>query len=276
MKTILKSFGLITLICFSFFYTDKVMTVVSEQDPLKMQISELSDSYKINPNQAIVTNDTIIPGTNGRVVNIDKSYKKMRKNNVFNNNLLIYDTTYPEYTLTNNLDKYIIRGNINKKEVSIVFIIKNNNNLSKIINILDNKKVTSNLFIDYNYLNNNINNIKEYTNHNIYSYQEQYSHESLIISNNIIERISNNKPIYCLTKEKNKNNLNICAYNNMNTIIPGLSGKLNEIKTNIENGNIILFDTNISVVEELSYIIDFIKGKGYNIVGLDKLLNERI
>lgn len=276
MKTILKSFGLITLICFSFFYTDKVMTVVSDQDPLKIQITELEDSYKINPNQAIITNDTIIPGTNGRIVNIDKSYKKMRKNNIFNNNLLVYDTIYPEYILSNNLDKYIIRGNINKKEISIVFIITSNNNLSKIINILDSKKVKSNLFIEYNYLNNNINNIKKYINHNIYSYQEEYSHEKLIISNNIIERISNNKPIYCLTKEKNVNNLHVCSYNNMNTIIPSLTDNLNEIKTNIENGSIILFNTSINSVEELSYIIDFIKGKGYNIVTLEKLLDENI
>ena len=62
----------------------------------------------------------------------------------------------------------------------------------------------------------------------------------------------------------------------MNTIIPSLTDNLNEIKTNIENGSIILFNTSINSVEELSYIIDFIKGKGYNIVDLDKLLDENI
>ena len=94
MKKILKLFGLITLICFSFFYTEKVIYVVSEQDPLKIEINESADSYKISPNEAIVDEDTIIPGSNGRVVNIEKSYKKMRKSNIFNNNLLVYDTLY--------------------------------------------------------------------------------------------------------------------------------------------------------------------------------------
>lgn len=276
MKNILKLFGLITLMCFSFFYTEKVMTVVSEQDPLKIEINEVADDYKISPNEAIVTSDTIIPGNNGREVNIEKSYKRMRKNNIFNNNMLVYDIIYPKYTLSNSLDKYVIRGSINKKEISIVFIITSDNNLARIINILDRKKVTSNLFVDYTYLNNNITEMKKYINHNLYSYQEEYTYDSLMISNNIIKRIVDNNPLYCLTKEKNDNNLKVCSYSNMNIVIPSINGTLIDIKKNLENGSIILFDTNISTVNELSYIIDFIIGKGYDIVGLDKLLDENI
>lgn len=276
MKNTFKIFGLITLMCFSFFYTEKVMTVVSEKDPLKIEINDLKDTYKISPNEAVVTKDTIIPGTNGRVVNVDKSYKKMRKNNIFNNNLLEYDDILPEYILSNNLDKYVIKGNINKKEVSILFIIDSDNNLNKIMNILNNKKVIANLFIEYKYLNNNITEMRNYSNHNFYSYQDKYTYDTLIISNNIIKRIANNEPKYCITKEKNKDIINVCSYSNMNTIIPSINGNLNEVKQNLENGSTILFDTNINTVNELSYIIDFIIGKGYSIVGLDKLLSESI
>ena len=112
MKKMLKIFGLISLICFSFFYTDKVMNVVSDQDPLKIKILELSDKYKIFPNQAVVTDSTIIPGTNGREVDIEKSYKNMIKINVFDENKLVYNRIYPEYRLIDNLDKYVIGGNI--------------------------------------------------------------------------------------------------------------------------------------------------------------------
>jgi len=276
MKNTLKLFGLIALMCFSFFYTEKVITVISEQDPLKIEINQLADSYKISPNEAIVTNDTIIPGNNGREVNVEKSYKKMRKNNVFNNNMLVYDILYPKYNLSNSLDKYVIRGSINKKEVSIVFIITSDNNLARIVNILDDKKVVGNLFIDYIYLNNNITDMKNYINHNLYSYQDNYTHDSLVISNNVIKRVANNEPLYCLSKEKNDNNINVCSYSNMNTIIPSIDGNLSEIKTKLENGSIILFDTSIGTVNELSYIIDFILGKGYNIVTLDELLDENI
>lgn len=276
MKKLFKIFGIITFLCFSFFYTDRVMNVISDKDPLKQEIINLSNNYKLSSNEAVVSGDTIIPGSNGREVNVDKSYKKMRTGNVFNDKLLVFNVIYPEYKLKDNMDKYIINGNINKKEVSIVFIINNDNNIDKIISILDNKKVVSNLFIEYNYLFNNINKIKKYNNHNIYSYSDKYTYDTLVIANNIITRTMNNKPIYCLSKTKNKDNINVCSYSNMYTIIPSINGGYNDIKSNLSNGNIILLDTSINTVNELNLIINFINSKGYDIVSLDKLLSENV
>lgn len=276
MKRLFKIFGIITLMCFSFFYTDRVMDVIADNDPLKNEIINLSNNYKLSNNEAIVTEDTIIPGSNGREVNIDKSYKKMRTGNIFNDKLLVFNVLYPEYRLKDNIDKYIINGNVNKKEVSILFIINNDNNLEKIINVLNNKKTKANLFVEYNYLFNNISKIKKYNSNNIYSYSNKYVYDTLVISNNIIDRISNNKANYCLTKIKDKDNLNTCSYSNMFTIIPSIIGNYNDIKNKLSNGSIILLDTNINSVNELSYIIDFINGKGYSIVGLDELLNESV
>lgn len=276
MKKLFKIFGIITFLCFSFFYTDRVMNVISDKDPLKQEIINLSNNYKLSSNEAVVSGDTIIPGSNGREVNVDKSYKKMRTGNVFNDKLLVFNVIYPEYKLKDNMDKYIINGNINKKEVSIVFIINNDNNIDKIISILNNKKVVSNLFIEYNYLFNNINKIKKYNNHNIYSYSDKYIYDTLVIANNIITRTMNNKPVYCLSKTKNKNNINVCSYSNMYTIIPSINGGYNDIKSNLSNGNIILLDTSINTVNELNLIINFINSKGYDIVSLDKLLSENV
>lgn len=276
MRKLFKIFGIITFLCFSFFYTDRVMNVISDKDPLKQEIINLSNNYKLSSNEAVVSGDTIIPGSNGREVNIDKSYKKMRTGNVFNDKLLVFNVIYPKYKLKDNMDKYIINGNINKKEVSMVFIINNDNNLDKIISILDNKKVVSNLFIEYNYLFNNINKIKKYNNHNIYSYSDKYTYDTLVIANNIITRTMNNKPVYCLSKTKNKDNINVCSYSNMYTIIPSINGGYNDIKSNLSNGNIILLDTSINTVNELNLIINFINSKGYDIVGLDKLLSENV
>lgn len=276
MRKLFKIFGIITFLCFSFFYTDRVMNVISDKDPLKQEIINLSNNYKLSSNEAVVSGDTIIPGSNGREVNVDKSYKKMRTGNVFNDKLLVFNVIYPEYKLKDNMDKYIINGNINKKEVSIIFIINNDNNIDKIISILDNKKVVSNLFIEYNYLFNNINKIKKYNNHNIYSYSDKYTYDTLVIANNIITRTMNNKPVYCLSKTKNKDNINVCSYSNMYTIIPSINGGYNDIKSNLSNGNIILLDTSINTVNELNLIINFINSKGYDIVGLDKLLSENV
>ena len=121
MKSIVKLLGLLVLIGFSFFYTDRVMNVISDKDPLKQEIINLSNNYKLSSNEAVVSGDTIIPGSNGREVNIDKSYKKMRTGNVFNDKLLVFNVIYPEYKLKDNMDKYIINGNINKKEKESLF-----------------------------------------------------------------------------------------------------------------------------------------------------------
>ena len=47
MKNIIQMIGLITLICFSFFYTDKVITILNEQDPIMITIMEEKDKYKL-------------------------------------------------------------------------------------------------------------------------------------------------------------------------------------------------------------------------------------
>ena len=40
MKKIFQFIGLFTLICFSFFYTEKVVTVLNEQDPIMVEIEK--------------------------------------------------------------------------------------------------------------------------------------------------------------------------------------------------------------------------------------------
>ena len=109
MRKFFELFGLIALICFSFFYTEKVMFVISEKDPLKIEINDLKDKYKIDVIEAIINEDSIIPGVSGKKVNVEKSYKKMRGNNVFNEKMLVYDEVYPNNSLENNKDKYVVK-----------------------------------------------------------------------------------------------------------------------------------------------------------------------
>ena len=68
MKNILKSIGLLALIVFSFFYTDKVMNVVNNQDEIMIKLKSIEDNYKIEAIDATISDDTIVPGINGRVL----------------------------------------------------------------------------------------------------------------------------------------------------------------------------------------------------------------
>ena len=46
MKTI-KFLGLITLICFTFIYTEKIIEVSIQQDEIMIKLKEIENNYKI-------------------------------------------------------------------------------------------------------------------------------------------------------------------------------------------------------------------------------------
>ena len=273
--------GLVTLIGFSFFYTDKVIEVIRQEDKIMIELDSVKEIYKIDPINANIIGNTIIPGLNGQTINIEASYKKMKSNGLFNKNLLVYDTISPEISLRMNNDKFIIQGNNNKQMVSLLFILDNNKYLEKIENILNSKDVIANYFVSYQYLIDNSIKIKEMINREFYNYGENgtYTPDNLLFYNNLISRISSNNAIYCLAKNMEEQILDLCTENNFYTITPTIIGNnnpYNTVKENLKSGSIILFEINNETLKELSATIDYIKGKGFKISGLSTLLSEEL
>ncbi len=279
MKNIIKLMGLITLIGFSFFYTDKVIEVIREEDEIMIELQNIKDTYHVAPIDATMDESTIIPGLKGRKINIDESYKKMKETGIFNKNLLVYDPIDPKVSLRTNHDKFIVQGNHNKQMISLLFPLTTNKYLENIIEILKMKDVTANFFVDYSYLIDNSTKIKELSNHEFYSYGNngKYTPDNILFSNNLISRISNNNAIYCLSPKKEKSTLDLCNENNLYTIAPNIVSSTtpyNTIKENLTSGSMILLSPNNETISELSTIIDYIKGKGYKIGALSQLLSE--
>ena len=271
MKNIIQMIGLITLICFSFFYTEKVITVVNEQDPIMIKINELKDNYKIESTNAIIEGNTIIPGISGMEVNVTASYENMKQVGIFKEMLLEYNAIKPSISIEDNYDKYIIKGNSTKKEVAIVVLI--DNEIDTFLEKTQKSNIIYNLFINYETLNNNLSKLKN-NNYQIYPYEAQK--DILALSNKLIEK-NFNESSYCLTEEEDKNILEICKQEKMHTIIPTIDSKTNAyntIKEKIENGSIIKITPNTKTLNELNNIINFIKSKGYDIVSLEELLRE--
>ena len=102
---IIKYLGLFLLICFTFFYTEKVVNVINNNDELMIDIKDRAINYEIEAIDAVIDNDTIIPGKYGKVVNIDKSYYNMKSSKVFNDKLLFYDIVKTNISLKDNNDK---------------------------------------------------------------------------------------------------------------------------------------------------------------------------
>ena len=268
----IKLLGLICLICFTFFYTEKIISVSQEQDEIMIKLKELAEIYKVEPINAKIKDDTIIPGNIGKNLDIDISYKQMKKIGYLEDSLLTYKNVYPTISIYNNYNKYIINGNIYNKNVSLIYIINNTKTIDNILSTINNKNTTISFFIDSSFLNNNIDIISKLKNHEIYNYGNNgnYTKDNIIITNNIINNKSNNNSKFCLFLKKNEGSLNNCANSKMLSIIPSITGNYNDIKNNIQNGSIIL----INNTKELSNIIDYIKQKGYSILPLSNIVKE--
>ena len=265
---------------FSFFYTDKTISVVKEYDDIMIELKKYATINKKNYVNAIINKNTIIPGISGEEVNINKSYSKMKRFGKFETTLIVKNKIKPKISINNNKDKIIISGNKKNNNISLLFLFNNDDKLDNIINILDRKKVLVTLFVDGYYLEKNTNMImdlikKNYIIGNL-SYNMNYQDDDFIWIDNIIKKIGKQKIGYCYTNSLNKD-MNICYKNNNYIIKPSIIVKENpyhEIKNKMENGSIISFEINSKLEKELPIIINYIESRGYNIVTLDKLLIE--
>lgn len=268
----IKIIGLFALFCLTFFYTEKVMYVTMNQDEIMIKIKEYAKTYNINPTNASINDDYITPGTTGKYIDEEASYKAMKKVGYFEPSLITYKKTYPEISIYNNYNKYITTGNKQQKNIALIYILNNLNTLDDTLKITTNYQTKINFFIDSNLLSNNINIINKINNNDIYNYGSNgtYTKDNLIITNNIINNKANNKSIFCLFLNKNNSSLNSCANNKMLSLYLSKYDNYYSIKNNLENGKIYVIDN----TKELPSIIEYISSRGYNLVSLSELITE--
>ena len=280
MKRLFQIVGIVTLLIGSFMYTDEVATTSKLSDELLNEIKEKSDLYKVSSKNAIIAGNTIIPGINGRKVDVKKSYEKMKKIGYFNEKLLVYRNVLTKVSIKNNKDKYVIGGNSEFKRVSILF--KVDNDLDDIAFILDEENVKGTFFITSFFLEKNHNYVikllqEGHTMGNL-SDNENYSDSDFLWMKAVLTSTKYQKYNYCYTEKPNNEILRICYIQNSYTIIPKtISNRpLSEIKNSLKNGDIIFLKVNDETKKELKSIINYIKARGYEIVSLENMLDERI
>ena len=273
IKKFTQVFSILLLAGFSFFYTEKVTQIVRNNDPIMLKIKDAKKTISVAKIDPVINDDEYITGVNGCDIDVDKSYTKMKNVGEYKEELLVLSETVIDKKIKN---KYIISGNKNEKNVSIVFIIKDkvNNNL---VNYLNSRKVNANFFIEGNYLSKNIVNIKELaSNHSIYylGTDGKYSDKYMIYNNNLININTKNESNYCITDKKDEKLLKLCTDYDMKTIKADYieNNILDTIKNNLTNGEIIVFNSEDE--EKIKISINYILSKGYNIVSLNNLLNE--
>lgn len=281
MKRFFEILGFLSLVCFSFFYTEKTIDVVKEVDDIMITLKEQAPKYQVKAENAKIDGKFMTPGISGKIVNLQKSYEEMKHYGKFHPNLLVYDKVSPEISIKNRYDKYIKTGNPKKRQVSFLFIIDEKGNPSPIIEILKEKKVTGTFFIDGSWLEKNQNELVsliegKFTVGN-YSYRGDYGHESFVWIDTIIKRVGGQKQSYCLVEKENKKALSTCKLQKDYTIYPNIIMKENpysELTEQVKSGSIILMRLDAQVKKELPLMITYLKQKGYEIVNLEQLLEE--
>lgn len=220
-----------------------------------ISIKENYNGFKIDSVNAIISGNTIIPGINGRKVNVNKSYKRMKANGFYNEDLYVFDYIKPNISLSDNKDKIITNINSKKRMVSLIFLV--DNDPTDILKIINNYNVKANFFIKNK---TNIN----FKPHNMGIISDDYSE---------IELFKMTKDKYCLSTDNNKP----CIDNDLYLVKPfkiSSNTPLLDIENNLDNNKIFLFTINKSLKRELPSIIIYLKSKGYTITNLDEAVLE--
>lgn len=266
---------LITLFfIFSIYYTEKSMDILKLNDPIMKEIKNNLNKYKIEPVNAIIKNNTIIPGKKGKEIDVKETYSNMRKYGSYNETLIKTKETLPVISITNNLDKYIKIDKNYNKQISLIFIINKETNLYKIINILNKYKVNKTFYIEENLLEKYTDIIK---NNKLEIGIFNPNKKLFTTTKSYIETLINKEINYCYTEKEDNELLNICKNNNMYTFIPSIIIKndlYKNIKLNIDKSKIISIYPNKYIEKELITTIEYLNKKGYEFLELNKLLNE--
>ena len=264
----------------SFILTSEVKTASKEVDVLLNEIKSKKDGYKENAIEPYIEDDTIIPGINGREVDIGKSYENMSKVGYFDDKLLVYKTLPVKNILDKNKDKYIVSLNNSHMNISLLFKVDDNDDITNIIKLLDERKIKGTFFITSGYLEKHHNQIIKlvqngYTIGNL-SNNEDYNDSDFVWMKTIITNIGKQKYNYCLVHNKSKKVINMCKLQDSYTVL-SKNLKYNiflNIKKTIKPGEIIVIDVNKNLKSEIEAILNYIDSKGYTVKSLEEGLKE--
>lgn len=280
LKKISQMTIIILLSIFSFYYTNKSIEIISIQDPLMKEIKNKTNKYNIEATKATIKNNTIIPGINGKEIDYETSYKKMKEYGNYNEFLITLKDVKPAISINDNYDKYIISGNKKIKSVALVFVIENTFP-SNIIKILNSKNIKATFFVDGIYIENNYQELEKMNNFELelLSYNFSYNEVEFVSSKNYLEALTNKQLKFCYSEKENDELIELCQKLKMHTIIPTIKIKNNlykEIKENLSNSIIISIPITSNVEKKLSLTINYIKSRGYTFKTLEELISENI
>lgn len=281
MNKIIKILFACLLVLASFFYTDKVVSFMEDKDPIMIKLKKEKNKLEESPINAKVDVSYLIPGYSGVVVDLNKSFTKMKKYGSYNEALVVFKESVPTISIDEYYDKYIVSGNGFTNYISLVFEINNKELLPKIKEVLKDNDVRATFFVDGVLLKEDsilITSLLEDF-HEIELLNNKNNYDKLIFEEELdsLQVIANRRGKYCLAKYDQKEILELCSKEKMHTIIPTMQISSNpylSVKGKIREGAIISISVTKENISELDVLIKYIKQRGYTLDTLEQLLSE--
>lgn len=278
-KNTRKLAGLFLLLLLSFVYTDKVFDSARNSDPVMKNIISYKQKNDVSGVEPIITGDEIVLGYSGLIVNEEKSYQKMKEEDVFDTDKIVFEQLLPKTTISDTYDYYIKQGNPSKKQVALIFKITNSNQLDELLKLVAKTGVKVSFFTDGAWLEDNVETAFSMVNlgSDIYNlgYNGSYDKNKISNTNNLIESISLKDSNFCLNDEKNDSEKEICKKKKMHTIMSTLNNpSISELKSGLVKGAIISYDLNGFDLDLFEIILNTISSRGYEITSLSNVVSE--
>ncbi len=263
----------------SFIYTNNVVRKSRDNDPIMINIKNEGPLYEQKVIEAVIEDDLLIPGISGYKINIDSSYSKMKQNGKYDKSLLVFDEITPKVVAEENYDNYIISGNKDNYNVSLVFIIKDINNVEQIVKILNERGVNGTFFVDKSLFDDAIDLVKFIANsgNDVELLSNTYSIYEVNKYNSILRLTTKDKLSYCIFDSKNEEKKKSCKESKLVSILPNIITNTyiyGIVRNDLSNGSIISINNNLTTVRELKSTINYITQKGKKIILLKNLIKE--
>lgn len=273
MKKYLEYLGLILITVFGFYYTDKVTTLMNSKDPLMIEIKEYKDKISTDCKEGYLTEDGLVMGTSGYVVDVEESYSRMQGLE-FNKDLLVFKEIKCKVNTKNTKDTHIIKGNESKNMISIFIKVNDLSHIEEITNKFNSNNIKINIITNGVTLEKNIDLFKNiYIKGNKIVYNGT-SESDLDKFTDVLSSFNVNEKTYCIVLSSNET-LEHCKEKKLNTL------KAKYIFTkevyhntliNLDKGNFYVYKENTLINDEINPLIKYIQAKNISIVDIEELL----
>lgn len=276
------------------------LAVSGQGNMLKMEIEAKAKEYELPPSNARI--DPVwkaIPGYNGLAVDVDLSYKKMKKEGEFSPGKLVFKQIPPEVHLSELPPAAIYKGHPEKPMVSfIINVAWGNEYLSSMLATLKKHNVKASFFLEGRWLKNNPGVAKmiaeagheignhSFTHPNMKQLSPSEIHEEIKKTNDVIEAVTgiNAKWFAPPSGSYKEEVIQIAAAQKLGTVMwsvdtidwqkPSPEKLISRVMGKVHNGALILMHPTESTASSLEQLIIQLKEKDLQIGTVSDMLSE--